>query len=188
MTEREKMLAGELYRSNDPELVALRVACRRLTHEINTLPPWDPAFDGLIRRLLGSIGEGFVIEPPLRCDYGCNTFIGRRFYANFNLTILDCGRVTIGDEVLIGPNVSLFAAGHPLDPDLRASGPEYGLPIVIKDRVWLGGGVIVNPGVTIGEGSVIGSGSVVTRDIPPGVLAAGNPCRVLRPLRQGDRP
>ena len=141
----------------------------------------------ILRQLLGRMGEDSTIVAPLHCDYGCHTYLGDRVYINYDLIVLDVCDVVIGDDVLIGPRVSLLAASHPIDPEVRASGLEYGAPIRIGDRVWLGGGVTVNPGVTIGSDSVIGSGSVVTRDIPSGVIAAGNPCRVLRPISDQDK-
>jgi maltose O-acetyltransferase len=131
---------------------------------------------------LGKVSSNFWIEPPFYCDYGYNITIGENFYANYNCTILDCAQVKIGDNVMCGPNVSLFTAGHPLDFQIRNQGWEYAYPIIIGNNVWLGGGVIVNPGITIGDNAVIGSGSVVTKDIPANSLAVGNPCKVIRKL------
>ena len=122
------------------------------------------------------------MEPPVWFDYGVNTSVGERFYANFGLTVLDSAQVIIGDYVEIGPNVDIYTATHPLDPTARATGLEYGKPVRIGNHVWIGGHTVINPGVTIGDNTVIGSGSVVTRDIPAGVLAAGNPCRVIRKI------
>jgi len=183
MTEREKMLTGELYLASDPELVALRQGARRLTRLFNQTTEDEPETrDALLRELLGTAGQGIFIEPPFRCDYGGNIRIGDRFYANFGLVVLDCARVQIGDDVMFGPSVHLYAATHPLDAHQRIQGPELAAPITIGDRVWIGGGAIICPGVTIGSRTTIGAGSVVTKDIPSNVVAAGNPCRVMREL------
>ena len=184
MTEREKMLAGELYNAYDPELTELRVRARRLVRELNDLAPGDRAGnERVLGELLGSVGPASFIEPPFRCDYGANIHAGSGLYMNFDCVVLDCGRVDFGDDVLIGPGVHIYAATHPLDPDERAAGPELTRPVRIGSRVWLGGRVVVMPGVTIGDGTTVGAGSVVTRDLPPYVVAAGNPCRVIRALR-----
>jgi maltose O-acetyltransferase len=182
-SERDKMLAGEPYLSGDPELVAARLACRRLLARFNHSDPGDrDARTRLLRELCASVGESSWIEPPFSCDYGTNIRLGHAFYANFNCVVLDCAEVTFGDDVLLGPAVQIYTAGHPLDAEQRSAGVEFARPVHIGSRVWLGGGAIVLPGVTIGDGSVIGAGSVVTRDIPAGVLAHGNPCRVVRQL------
>lgn len=198
MTEREKMLAGLLYDASDPELQRLRLNARRLSRlfaEAVEEENWE-AGDSLMRRLLGGAGPGLEITPPVRFDYGCNTYLGEGCYFNFNTTILDCARVEFGDNVMVGPNCSFLTPLHPLlaeerrartAPDGRVFCLEYARPIRVGSDVWFGGGVTVNGGVTIGDGSVIGSGSVVTRDIPPGVLAAGVPCRVIRPITEADR-
>lgn len=183
MTEKEKMLAGELYQAFGEELYGERQHAKEVLFEFNNLPPGEvEKRHALLRGLFGSAGKTFFVEPPFRCDYGYNIHWGENSYANYNLTILDCNRVVIGDQVLIGPNVSLFTAGHPLDPAERIRDLEFAKPIVIGNRVWIGGGAIVNPGVTIGENSIIGAGSVVTRDIPANVVAVGNPCRVIREI------
>jgi maltose O-acetyltransferase len=171
------MLAGELYLAADPELVAEREHCERLLREYNV-----HGEAAVLRELLGSVGKEAYIRPPFFCDYGYNITLGENVFLNFNCVILDVVAVTIGDRVQMASAVQLLAADHPLDAEERASGREFGRPIAIEDDVWLGGGAIVCPGVTIGRGSVIGAGSVVSRDIPPGVVAVGNPCRVLRKL------
>ena len=182
-SETEKMLAGELYDPNDPALVAGRLRCRQLLRELNGSAPDDPIGRArMLGELLGAIGEKSWIEPPFYCDYGAYIFIGARFYANTGCVILDCARVDIGDDVFFAPYVQLFPATHPLDAATRISGVELAKPIRIGSRVWIGGGAIVLPGVTIGDEAVIGAGAVVTRDVPDRVLAAGNPCRVLRQL------
>ena len=175
------MLAGELYRADDPELVAARRRCRDLLRRIDAEPD-EGARAGLFRELLGSLGDSSFIQPPFHCDYGSYISIGDRAFLNFGCTILDCGRVTIGDGVQIASGVQLLAADHPREPELRAAAVELGRPVVIEDNVWLGAGAIVCPGVTVGRDSIVGAGSVVTRDVPAGVVAAGNPCRVLREL------
>jgi maltose O-acetyltransferase len=173
------MLAGQLYRAGDPELVAERAHAERLLRSLNMLPEQSER-RRLLDELLGSMGERVEIRPPFFCDYGFNIHIGADSFLNFNCVILDTVAVTIGDRVQIGSAVQILAADHPLDPETRRTGVESGRPVVIEDDVWIGAGAILVPGVTIGSGSVIGAGSVVTRDIPAGVVAVGNPCRVLR--------
>lgn len=183
MTEKEKMLAGELYLAADPELVKLRDRARQMTRAYNSTTEKEiDVRRAVMNRLLGKMSPTIEIEPPFRCDYGFNIFLGHSFYANFGVVILDCAPVTMGDDVKLGPNVQIYTAHHPLDPEIRASGQELASPITIGERVWVGGGAIILPGVTIGENTTIGAGSVVTRDIPANVVAAGNPCRVLRQL------
>jgi maltose O-acetyltransferase len=182
-TEREKMLAGELYVAADPELAEERRRARRLTRLYNaTTEEERERRRELLRELLGHAGAHITIEPPFHCDYGTYISIGDGFFMNFGGIILDCSYVRIGDNVQCGPNVQLCAATHPLEAARRILGPELGAPITIGDNVWLGAGVIVLAGVIIGENTTIGAGSVVTRDIPANVLAAGNPCRVIREL------
>lgn len=182
-TEKEKMLAGELYISSDPELIAARRACRRLLKLYNASPEDDSSTRAdLLAELIGKQGEELWIEPPFYCDYGANIHVGHRVYFNFNCVILDVAPVKIGDYSMFGPNVQIYTATHPLDWRERARGPEFAKPITIGSHVWLGGGAIISPGVTIGDHTVIGAGSVVTRDIPDDVFAAGNPCRVIRSL------
>jgi len=181
MTEREKMLAGELYRASDPELVAMRLRARQLAHEYNRLRPEEMELRrGILRRLFGRIGERFEIEPDFRCDYGCHIFAGEDLYMNFGCVILDVCEVHLGHHVFMAPGVHIYTATHPTDAAERCGGLEYGRPVGIGNRVWIGGGAIIMPGVTIGDDTVVGAGSVVTRDLPSGVVAAGNPCRVLR--------
>lgn len=183
MTEREKMLAGKLYDARDPELQALRRRTRLLTQALNACR--DDAEEeraALLRELLPGAGQGLWIEPPFYCDYGCHLTLGDNVFFNFNCVVLDVAPVTIGSRVLFGPAVQLYTATHPLEAEARRGSLEAGRPITIGDDCWIGGGVVVNPGVTIGACSVIGAGSVVTRDIPAGVFAAGNPCQVIRHL------
>lgn len=180
-TEREKMLANEPYLASDPELAELNLAAQRQLHIFNTSSP-DSAQEraAIVQELFGAIGPNFEIRPPFYCDYGKHIKAGRNLYINFNCTILDCNWVTIGNDVLIAPNVQIYTAYHPTDPEVRRTGVEMAAPVTIWDNVWIGGGVIICPGVTIGPNSTIGAGSVVTKSIPDRVIAAGNPCRVLR--------
>lgn len=183
MTEKEKMLAGDLYDATDPQLVAERRRARDLLHALNASRDGQRELRmDVIRRLMGAAGEGAWIEPPFFCDYGSNIHLGERVFFNFNCVVLDVARVTIGSDVMFGPGVQILTATHPLNHAERRAGLEAGKPITIGPDVWVGGGAILLPGVTIGARSVIGAGSVVTRDVPEGVLAAGNPCRVIRPI------
>lgn len=183
MTEREKMLAGELYDARDPELQTLRRRARLLIHELNaSRDDAEAQRRRLLAELLPMAGEGLWIEPPFYCDYGAHIRLGRGVFFNFDCVVLDVAPVTIGDHVLFGPSVQLYTATHPLEAAARRSGLEAGRPIAIGDDCWIGGGAVINPGVSIGARSVIGAGSVVTRDLPADVFAAGNPCRVIRPI------
>ena len=183
MTEKEKMLAGELYDPSDSTLAAARMQAKDLCHQYNQLPPSQTAArERLLRALLGKTHGTFVIEQPFWCDYGFNIEVGAQFYANHGLTVLDGNKVSFGDHVLVGPNCGFYTAGHPLDAALRKQGLEYARPITVGNNVWIGGNVCVLPGVTIGDNAVIGAGSVVTHSIPPNVLAAGNPCKVIKQI------
>lgn len=186
-TNKQRMQAGELYDATDPALAEERKRAKVLTHRFNHCLPTDTdTQQSLLRELLGSMGQQTWIMQPFQCDYGYNIHLGDRVFINHNCIMLDCAPIRIGDGVLIGPNCGLYTAGHPLDTERRLSWLEYAHPITLGDAVWLGGGVQIMPGVTIGEGSVIGGGSVVIRDIPPGVVAAGNPCRVIRTISPED--
>lgn len=181
-SEREKMLAGEPYVAMDAELVSARRRAHTLLREYNAQE--DAATRrSLLERLLGAVGPDAWVEPPFFCDYGSYLQLGARVYMNFQCVILDCNRIDIGDDTMLGPGVHIYAATHPLDADERITGRELAHPVRIGAKVWIGGGAIICPGVTIGEGATIGAGSVVTRDVPPYVLAAGNPCRVVKSLR-----
>ncbi len=188
MNQKERMLAGLPYKANMDGLPQERLEARKKMYEFNHLPPENQAqAELIIRSLLGKAGKNIYMEPPFYCDYGSNIFVGDNFYSNFHCVMLDVGKIEIGDRVMFGPNVSVFTAGHPVHPQSRASGYEYGMGVRIGSDVWVGGGSIINAGVTIGDGSVIGAGSVVTKDIPAGVIAVGNPCRVLRAITEEDR-
>lgn len=177
--DKQKMLAGELYQANDPQLQAERLRAKQLCHRYNQQPAAPDRT--LLAELLGYETDAHL-EAPFRCDYGYNIRLGRNFYANYNLTLLDCAPITFGDNVFVAPNVLLSTAGHPVEVAPRVAGWEFARPIHIGHNVWLGAGVIVLPGVCIGDNTTIGAGSVVTRDVPAGVVAVGNPCRVLRQL------
>ncbi|MCG7381367.1 sugar O-acetyltransferase [Paenibacillus sp. ACRRY] len=186
-SEKEKMLAGLPYKAMGAELLGERQHAKELLFEFNGLRPSAiEERNALIKKLLGKTGANFFIEPPFRCDYGYNITIGENFYSNYNFTVLDCAKITIGDNVLLGPNVSIFAVNHAIHPKLRVAEYEQAHPVTIGNNVWIGGGVIINMGVTIGDNTIIGSGSVVTKDVPANVIAAGNPCRVLRPVADKD--
>ena len=188
MTQKERMLAGLPYKAWLDGLSEERMACRRKLHAFNLLPPdEEEQAQRLLRELLGKTGRDPWINAPFHCDYGWNIEVGDNFFANYNLTILDVGKVTIGSNVQFAPNVSIYTAGHPLHPDSRNSGYEYGLPVTIGDNVWIGGNVVLLPGVTVGSNSVIGAGGVVSRDIPEWVVAVGSPCRVVRRITEEDR-
>lgn len=191
----ERMLAGDPYIADDPEIAADNVRAQSLTHRYNTMDPTDGAARrAVLTELLGAFGPGSEIRPPFHCDYGYQTTVGARTFANFGLVVLDVATVTIGDDVQMGPHVQLLTATHPVEPGPRRDKWEAAQPIVIGDNVWLGGGVIVCPGVTIGADTVVGAGSVVTRDLPAGVVAVGSPARPVRPvggppgLGPGERP
>lgn len=184
LSEKEKMLAGELYVATDPELVAERRRAREVLRRYNQSPVDDPAGRcEILAQLLGAMGTKIEIEPPFYCDYGYNIIAGENLYMNFGCVVLDCNRVTIGQDVQCGPYVQIYAAHHPLDSKKRSEGPELASPVHIGNGVWIGGGAIICPEVTIGDGTTIGAGSVVTRNIPAHVFAAGNPCRVIRHLK-----
>lgn len=181
-TEREKMLAGELYDPLDPELVAARVRARDLCQDLNaTREREEEARRRILVELFGAGGNDVWMQPPFFCDYGSNIFLGTRVFFNFNCVVLDVCAVRIGDYTLFGPAVQIYTATHPLDAELRRK-QEFAKPITIGSDVWVGGAAVICPGVTIGSRAVIGAGSVVTRDVPDGVFAAGNPCRVIRQL------
>ena len=187
-SEKEKMLAGQPYLANGSELVGERLFAKELLFQFNNSRPVEvEARNAILQKLFGKTGANFYVEPPFRCDYGYNIEIGDNFYANYNLVILDCASVKIGDNVFIAPNVGIYTAGHPIHSDLRNQELEFALPIEIGNSVWIGGNVVINPGIKIGDNTVIGSGSVVTKNIPPNVVAVGNPCKVLRSITEDDK-
>ncbi len=186
-TEKQKMLTGELYDASDPQLSAERSSARVLCKKYNdSTDDQELLRKEILQELIGGYSEGLSIEPPFFCDYGSNISVGEKVYFNLNCVILDVNMVTIGSNVLFGPNVQIYPATHPMDYKIRAEWLELGKPITIGSDVWVGGGVIICPGVKIGDRSVIGAGSVVTRDIPDDVFAAGNPCKVIKTLTQEE--
>jgi acetyltransferase-like isoleucine patch superfamily enzyme len=182
MTEKEKMLSGQLYISTDKELTAERNYAKRLCYEFNSGNPLRHIRRNRILQKLFRTDIKCCIEPPFYCDYGYNIEFGENFYANHGCVILDVNRVRIGNNVLLGPYVQICTASHPLEPDKRNTGLEYGLPIEIGSNVWIGSGAVILPDIKIGDNSIIGAGSIVTKDIPPGVLALGNPSRIIKEL------
>ncbi|MBR1883963.1 MAG: sugar O-acetyltransferase [Clostridia bacterium] len=187
MTEKEKMLRGELYNSSDEVLTHELSKAKRLCNEYNKINSEDiEKGEEIIRKLFGKVGSNFMIMPNFYCDYGYNIEIGDNFYSNHNLVILDANKVKIGNNVQIGPNCGIYTSGHPLDKELRKS-VEFAKDITIGNDVWIGGNVCVLPGVTIGEGAVIGAGSIVTKDIPAGSLAVGNPCKVIKKIYNKEK-
>jgi len=188
MNQKERMLAGLPYNAWKDGLTEERIANKLRFQEYNLLRADDfKKKDELIRKILGKAGKNVWIESPFFCDYGYNIEVGDNFYANFNCTILDVGKVIIGNNVMFAPNVAVYTAGHPIHPDSRNSGYEYGIGIMIGNNVWVGGNTVINPGVKIGDNAVIGAGSVVTKDIPANVIAAGVPCNVIREITEEDR-
>ena len=188
ISERERMLSGELYLATDPELVTARLRTRRRLQVYNATTPGEAERRRqLLSELFGRLDGKVEIEPPFFCDYGENITAGDNLYMNFNCVVLDCARVTIGANVLLGPAVQIYTATHPTDPAVRRSGRELAYPVTIGDDVWIGGGAILCPGVCIGAGSTIAAGSVVTRDVPAGVIAAGNPCRTVRAVSRAGK-
>ena len=188
MNQKERMLAGLPYKAWLDGLAEERLENKKRIYKYNNLPPEaEKEQDELIKEILGKTGENVHIEAPFHCDYGYNIEVGEDFFANYNLTVLDVGRVRIGKNAQIAPNVSIYTAGHPIHPDSRNSGYEYGIEVTIGDNVWIGGNVCIMPGVTVGDNVVIGAGSVVTKDIPDSVIAVGNPCRVVRAITDDDR-
>ena len=188
MTESERMINGKLYHALDDSLREDMKECKLKLYKFNNL-----TMDNLkerieiLREILGSSEEMVYIEPPFYCDYGKNISVGNNFYANYNLHVLDCAKVTINQNVLIGPMCGIYTACHPIDAEIRATGLEIAKEVKIGNDVWIGGGVTINPGVTIGSNVVIGSGSVVTKDIPDNCIAFGNPCKVQRKITDEDR-
>lgn len=187
-TQKERMLAGELYLADDPELAADYSRAQRILAEFNAVPGDDVLnLKRLLEQLLGALGNDAIVKPPFRCDYGMNISIGARTFMNYECVLLDCNTITIGEEVQIGPGVHIYTAAHPLDARTRRSGLESAKPVRIGNGVWLGGRTVVCPGVTIGDNTVVGAGSVVTKDLPANVLAVGTPCKVIRALDNPDR-
>ena len=187
-TDKEKMLAGEPYLAFCNELVTERARAKEILFEYNNLHPSEmEKRTEILKHFLGATGKQLLIEQPFRCDYGYNIRVGENFYANMGCTILDEALVTFGDNVLLAPNVSIYTAGHAVNVAQRVAGWEYAYPVTVGHNVWIGGNVVILPGVSIGDNSIIGGGSVVTKDIPANVVAAGNPCRIIKEAEEGDR-
>lgn len=188
MSEKEKMLHGMLYDANDAELIGEREIAKELCYDFNHLRPSAVQEQTeVLKKLLGGTKGVFTVIAPFYCDYGYNITLGENFFANHNTVILDCAKVTFGDNVFVAPNCGFYTAGHPIDTQRRNAGLEYAYPITVGDNVWIGAGVHVLPGVTIGSNVVIGAGSVINRDIPDNCVAVGNPCRVIRPITEEDK-
>lgn len=189
MTEREKIHSGQLYLPTDPEILAEQARYQDKMQQYNALAHTQPEKRAaMLKELFAEVGEGTCIETPFYANWGGHhVHFGNNVFANFGLTLVDDTHIYVGDNTMFGPNVVLATAGHPIDPELRRKGLQYNLPIHIGKNCWLGAGVLVMPGITIGDNTVVGAGSVVTRDIPAGVVAVGNPCRVLRPVGERDR-
>lgn len=183
MTEKEKMLSGELYTASDEELRRDFLNAKKIIRLYNNTTEQETEYrKELLSQLFEKTGENIYVEPPFHCDYGYNISVGENFYANYDCIILDVNKVKIGKNVKIGPRACIYTASHPIDAAIRNSFLEFGKPVTIGDNVWIGGNVVINPGITVGSNAVIGSGSVVTKDIPENVVAAGNPCKILRKI------
>jgi len=189
MAEYDKLHSGEIYFPGDPEIHKEQTACQEKLYDFNRTRPSElEKRTAMLKAMFAEIGEGCYIEPPLYANFGGKfVHFGKWIYANYGLTLVDDTHIFVGDNTMFGPNVTLATAGHPIDPELRGRGLQYNMPIHIGTNCWLGAGVIVMPGVTIGDNTVIGAGSVVTKDIPSGVVAVGNPCRVMRQIGEHDR-
>lgn len=186
---KSRMHTGELYLPGDPEILAEQMLCLEKLYDFNQTRPSELAKRSrLLREMFAEIGEGCYIEPPLRSNWGGkHVHFGKNVYANFNLTLVDDTHIYVDDSTMFGPNVTVATAGHPILPELRKQGYQYNMPVRIGKNCWIGAGAVIVPGVSIGDNTVIGAGSVVTKDIPSGVVAVGNPCRVLREVGERDR-
>ena len=185
---KERMQNGKLYFPTDEALLSEQAEYMEILYDFNnTRPSEGEKRAELLKKLLGGVGKNCYVEPPLHANWGCNTYMGDDVYANFNLTLVDDVKITIGNHVMFAPNVTISAAGHPVEPGLRYRQAQYNLPVTIGDNVWIGAGTVILPGVSIGDNTVVGAGSVVTKDIPANVVAYGNPCRVIREIGERDR-
>lgn len=188
MSEKDLMLRGYLYNSTVDEFTGMKTRRAEFNDAFNATSHTDhEARVALLHEYLGKVGRNVWINKPFYCDYGSHIYLGDNFYANFDCIMLDVNEIRIGNNVMLGPRVCIYTAGHPIDKDIRNELLEYGYKVTIGDDVWIGGNTVINPGVTIGSNVVIGSGSVVTKDIPSNVVAAGNPCRVIRPIKEKDK-
>lgn len=189
MTQKEKMTSGELYLPDGEEIMSEQLQCLDRLYDFNQTRPTEPdKREKMLKEMFGDIGENCYIEPPLHANWGGkHCHFGKNVYANFNLTLVDDSHIYVGDYTMLGPNVVIATAGHPILPELREKAYQYNMPIHIGRNCWIGAGALIMPGVTIGDNTVIGAGSVVTKDIPANVVALGNPCRVLREIGEHDR-
>lgn len=189
MTDREKMHQGKLYNPNDDSIMLEQMKCLELLYDFNaTRPSQMKEREALLKEMFAEIGENCYIEPPFHANWGGHhVHFGKNVYANFNLTMVDDTDIYVGDYTMFGPNVTVATAGHPIDPELRQQAYQYNMPVKIGRNCWIGAGVIIVPGVTIGDNVVIGAGSIVTKDIPSGVVAVGNPCRIMRNIGEKDK-
>lgn len=189
MNDKDKLHTGELYFPGDPEIMERQLKCLDLLYEFNSTRPTQMEKRwALMQQMFAEVGEGCYIEPPLHSNFGgYHVHLGRNVYANFNLTLVDDTHIYVGDYTMIGPNVTIATAGHPIAPELREKGLQYNMPVRIGRNCWIGAGAILLPGVTIGDNVVVGAGSIVTKDLPSNVVAVGNPCRVLREVNDRDR-
>ena len=185
---KERMQTGKMYFPTEEDLLSEQAEWMELLYDFNSTRPSEGKKRAeLLEKLLGGVGKNCYVEPPLHANWGCNTYMGDDVYANFNLTLVDDVKITIGSHVMFGPNVTVATAGHPVEPNLRSRQAQYNLPVNIGDNVWIGAGSVILPGVTVGDNTVIGAGSIVTKDIPANVVAYGNPCRVVREIGERDR-
>ena len=185
---KERMQTGKLYFPTEEDLLSEQAEWMELLYDFNSTRPSEGKKRAeLLEKLLGGVGKNCYVEPPLHANWGCNTYMGDDVYANFNLTLVDDVKITIGSHVMFGPNVTVATAGHPVEPNLHSRQAQYNLPVNIGDNVWIGAGSVILPCVTVGDNTVIGAGSIVTKDIPANVVAYGNPCRVVREIRERDR-
>ena len=189
MTEREKLHSGVIYNPSDPTIMDEQAVYLDMLKVYNEIPHVEPLLrEQMLRKMMAEVGENCYVESPFYANWGGHhVHLGKNVYFNFGVTMVDDTHIYIGDYTMLGPNVTIATAGHPIDPDLRRKGLQYNLPVHIGSNCWLGAGVIVMPGVTIGDNTVVGAGSVVTKDLPAGVVAVGNPCRVMRPVGDHDR-
>ena len=187
MREEEKIFAGKLFDARTKELRDIKHKAHTLCQKFNTIDEYDEDRLPIIKEFIGNIGEKYYFQGPIQFNYGSHTFIGENFFSNFNLTVMDDARIYIGDNVMFGPRVSVFTAGHPIDADVRITGLEFGKEIKIGNNVWIGGNTVITPGVKIGDNVIIGAASVVTKDIEDNVIAVGNPCKILRKITEKDK-